>query len=335
MAVTIDEISALTEKLYLKVIGDNVFNSNPLLARMHARGMREEGGTAIHAPLMYAQVGASGAIRGFEPMTTDADDQFTAVDFGWKEYYAAIIVSRREMIINNGLPAKLKHLEAKSQAAEMTIRNLLGTGLQSDGVSNTRLIEGLLSVLSTTNTYPTTAAGDGTLGIDSAVETWWQAGFVGTATQAGGAPLGADGSNAARVLQGLAGNVSEAPFGPTIYLTTQDGYNRIHLGITTIGTTGGQYTSGQSFTDPDLASLGFEAILFRGVPIVVDSHVAAAQIQALNENFLDLVSHEEENFRFAPFREPTNQKAMIGYIFWTGNLVCNNRRFQGLINSFA
>ena len=136
------------------------------------------------------------------------------------------------------------------------------------------------------------------------------------------------------MLQGLTGRVSEAPFGPTIYVTTQDGFNRIHAGMTVIGTAS-LGTSGQQFTDPHLASLGYEVILFRGKPIVVDSHVATARLYALNENFLDLVSHSDENFRFEPFRMPINQKAMVGYIFWTGAFICNNRRFQGTLTSFA
>jgi len=335
MAVTIDEISALTEKLYIKLIADNVFNSNALLARMHKRGMKTDGGTAIHTPLMYARVGASGAIRGFEAMNIDADDQFTAVDFGYKEYYAAIVVSRREVLLKSGVSAKVKHLSAKAMAAEMTLRDIMGTGLQSDGTT-TRLIEGLDAATQNTTVYPNTNAGDGSLGIDPSVETWWQSGFRGAATALiAGVTLGTDGSNAARIFQVFTGRLTEAPFGPTIYITTQDGFDRFHAGTVTISHSGVTPSGGQQFTDPHLASLGFETLLFRGKPIVVDSHVTGNRIFGLNENFLDLMSHEDENFTFSPYREPVNQKAMVGYVFWTGNLVCNNRRYQGLITDYA
>jgi hypothetical protein len=342
VAVTIDEISALTEKLYLPIIADNFFDSNPLLARMHDRGLRKDGGTAVHAPLLYAATGAAGAIRGFEPMTIDPDDQITAVDFGWKEYYAAIVLSKREMLINSGVPRKISHLEAKSQVSEMTLRNLIGVGMQSDGLS-TRLVEGLEAIVQTTGTYPNTSAGDNTIGIDCGVETWWQAAFRGTSTGLIGAAIGADGANAARALQVLTGRASEAPFGPTIYLTTQEGFNRIHNGMTVVGAAG-TGTGGQQgmFTDAHLASLGYEIINFRGKPIVVDSHVLVGagggtdpRLYALNENFLDLVSHEEEDFVFEPYRMPVNQKAMVGYVFWTGAMICNNRRFQATLTSFA
>lgn len=309
MALTIDEISALTENLWVPLIADNTFTSNPVTARLWQRGTKEQGGVAIRAPLMFNKVGAAGTTRGFNPMSTVADDQFTATDFEWKEYYAAIVLSNREMFQNSGEPEQIDHLSAKSQAAEMTLRDLMGTGLFSDGTSNTELIDGLEAICQTSGTYP---SGGG--GIDRGVETWWAAGFNAT-----GGTITA--GTAFAWLQERVGNLTEQPNSPTMIVTTQTGFNTIF----------GAFETGQRFEDPGLASLGFETILFRRIPIVVDSHTSPAQsIYFLNENFLDLYSLREENFSFEPFRKPINQKAIIGYIFWTGNLVCNNPRFQGL-----
>lgn len=311
MALTVDEISALTEKLYIPVIADNVFNSNPLLARLWQRGPKVTGGTVIRAPLMYARVGAAGAIRGFDVMNIDADDQFTAVDFEWKEYYAAIVLSRREMLQNTGVPAQLDHLSAKSQAAEMTLRDIMGTGLFSDGVTNTLLIDGLEAVVQTT-TAPAYPSGGG--GLDPDVETWWQAGFRETL----GLKLSTPGNVFGQLQRGV-GMVTEQPNSPTMIVTTQDVFNAIFAA----------FDDNQRFEDSGLASMGFETILFRRIPIVVDSHCPAEVVYFLNENFLQLYTHSNENFTFDPFREPINQKAMVAKIFWTGNLICNNRRFQG------
>lgn len=306
MALNVDEINALTLELVIPLIGDNVFTSNPLLARLHARGMKEQGGTVIGVPLMYAKVGAAGAIRGFDVMNIDADDQFTRVDYDWKEYYGAIVVSRREMLQNSGVPEQINHVAAKSQAAEMSMRDIMGTGLFSDAVTNDKLLDGLDGLCDTDNTYPSMNGG-----LNRSNETWWQAGFRDEATYTG--------SPTFTTLQWGVGTLTEQPNSPTLGITTQTLYNSFM----------DQLDELQRYNDPGLAQMGFDSVTFRGIPVVVDSHAADNYWFWLNENYLDLVSHKEENFDFQPFRMAYNQKAMVAYIFWTGNLVCNNCRFQG------
>lgn len=318
MALSIDEISALTENLWVPLIADNVMTSNPVMARLWQRGPKVQGGVKIRAPLMYQKVGAAGAIQGFDTMSTDADDQFTAADFEWKEYYSAIILSHREMFQNAGEAEQIDHLSAKSQASEMTLRDLMGTGLFSDGVANTKLVDGLRAVVSTTNTYP---SGGG--GINRAVETWWQAGF--NTTNPGGAIGNLSASNGLRFMQAGVGALTQQPNSPTMIVVTQAIFDMFMANFNA-GAGGGT----QFFEDPGLASLGFETILFRRIPVVVDSHNVADSTYFLNENFLQLYTLREENFKFEPYRKPINQKVFVGYIFWTGNLICNNPRFQGV-----
>jgi hypothetical protein len=316
LALTVDEISALTENLWVPLIADNVMLSNPLMARLWQRGPKVQGGVRIRAPLMFARVGAAGAIQGFDTMTIDADDQFTAADFEWKEYYAAIVLSHREMFQNSGEPEQIDHLSAKSQASEMTLRDLMGTGLFSDGVTNTKLIDGLNAAVNITGTYP---SGPG--GINRAVETWWQAG----ARSANGGVGNLTTTNGLVFLQTGVGLVTQQPNSPTMIVVSQAIFNVIMANF--LGTGSG---SGQQWEDPGLASLGFETILFRRIPIVVDSHSTADSTWFLNENFLQLYTLRDENFKFEPYRKPINQKVFVGYIFWTGNLICNNPRFQGV-----
>jgi len=315
VALNVDEISALTENLWVPLIADNVMTSNPLMARLWQRGPKVQGGVKIRAPLMYAKIGAAGAIQGFDTMTTDADDQFTAADFEWKEYYAAIILSHREMFQNSGEPEQIDHLSAKSQAAEMTLRDLMGTGLFSDGTTNTKLIDGLNAVVNTTGTYP---SGGG--GINRAVETWWQAGF----RLANPAVIGQlTAANALAFFQAGVGALTQQPNSPTMIVVSQAIFDMAMRSFNIAG-------SSQYFEDPGLASLGFETIMFRRIPIVVDSHSTADSTWFLNENFLQLYTLQDENFKFEPYRKPINQKVYVGYIFWTGNLICNNPRFQGV-----
>jgi hypothetical protein len=256
VALSVDEINALTEKLWVPVIADNTFGSNPLMARLWKRGTKEQGGTKIRAPLMYSKVGAAGAIRGFETMNTTADDQFTAADFDWKEYYAAIILSRREMFMNSGVPEQISHLSAKSQASEMTLRDLMGTGLFSNGLTNTKLIDGLEAIINDSNTYPSEGGG-----IDRGTESWWRPAFRTTA------PYDIRGEAEAAIyyrLQLGVGRCTQQPNSPTMIVTNQGIFDYIF-----------KSTHGpMQMSDPGLGDLGFHSIMFRGIPIVVDTSTA-------------------------------------------------------------
>ena len=135
----------------------------------------------------------------------------------------------------------------------------------------------------------------------------------------GGSPT----TDAEIILQTWVGQATEQPNAPTIFVTTQNIFDGFYA----------LATGKQQFEDSTLASLGFDSVMFRHIPVVVDSHCPASNLFMLNENFLHLYSHRMENFKFSGYKEPTNQKGIIGFIYWTGNLVCNNSRFQGRLTA--
>ena len=62
MAVSIDQLTAITHKKIMPKMFDNIFDSNPLLKRMLKSGqyVSQEGGRTIDVPLNYATTTASG-----------------------------------------------------------------------------------------------------------------------------------------------------------------------------------------------------------------------------------------------------------------------------------
>ena len=90
----------------------------------------------------------------------------------------------------------------------------------------------------------------------------------------------------------------------------------------------------QRFTDKDVAKAGFQSLMFNGMPCAVDSKceiIAATEhtMYMLNEDYLDFVTHKDENFRFEPFAKPLDRNMQIAKIYWMGNLTSSNCRMQG------
>ncbi len=69
MALTYDQISAITQKKFIPKLYDNIFNSNPLLQRHRKRSYELiDGGTSILVPLNYAAPTASGWYFGADTL---------------------------------------------------------------------------------------------------------------------------------------------------------------------------------------------------------------------------------------------------------------------------
>ena len=63
--------------------------------------------------------------------------------------------------------------------------------------------------------------------------------------------------------------------------------------------------------------------------MIVDSHCKANSMYFLNEEYLFLCVHRDENMRRETIEKLETSNSMLMRIFWMGNLVSNNRRFQG------
>ena len=67
--------------------------------------------------------------------------------------------------------------------------------------------------------------------------------------------------------------------------------------------------------------------MYNGRPFLADSHANA--LYMLNEEYLFLAPHKDENMRFEPFQKPIQQNVRVAKIFWMGALVSDNNRRHG------
>lgn len=305
MALTA-EISALTQKYLIPKLVDNIFTSNAGLQRAKKKGWYDtaDGGTQITQPLAYATTTSAGRYSGSATLLTDDNQQITDAIWDWKQYYATIQITRLDELKNAGKNAIINHLKSKVQMAEKTLKNLLGTDLFAAG-STTNSFEGFKLICAITGTHGTIAKG---------TYSWWQSHNDSTTT-----------ALTPSALQALLGDCTIDADRPTVIFLTQDEFDDLWAAI----------QPQQRFADEDTLKAGFVNLIFNGIPVIVDSHVDSGYLYAINENYVSLLAHKDENFRFSGFRQPVNQNVKVAQIFWTGAMTSSNNRMHGMMSALV
>ena len=306
MALTYDQISSITERKFIPKLVDNIFDSDPILQRAKKKGWYDklDGGTSVIYPVNYAKTSASGWYSGADTLSTTDNDQFTGPEFTWRQVYANITISRLDELKNSGDAQIVNFVKQKTQVAEKTLIDILGDGLYSDG-TNAKSIAGLRQVVDTANTVG---------GISQATYSWWQSQKDSTTTTLGIAAM-----------QTLWQNLVINNEMPTVLMGTRSNYNRFYALL----------QPQQRFMDSDTAKGGFTSLMFNGAPFIAGAKVPASHIFFLNENYLHLAAHKDEDMRFEPFQKPINQNVKVAKVYWMGVFASDNNRMHGKMTAIA
>lgn len=305
MALTYDQLSAITLKKIVPKLVDNIFDSNPLLQRAKKKFYTSvDGGTSILQPLNYAQSASGDWFSGSDVLNLADTDVMTSAEYAWKQIYEPISITRSDELKNAGDSGKLKLVKNKTMIAEKSIMDKMGTGLYNAG-SNTKAIGGLRLILSTSNSVG---------GISQSTYSWWQAQV--------------DSSTTTLTIAAMQSRHNLCSIGsdqPTVIMTTRSLYNSYYALL----------QPQQRFTDSETAKGGFDALMFNGIPVISDSHCPASHMMFLNEDYLNLYYHPQEDFRFEPFQQPVNQAVKVAKIYWMGALGSSNNRMHGLMSALT
>lgn len=295
MVVSIDQLTALTERYIAPKLYDNIFDTNPLLSRLLKSGQYKSvsGGTTIDVPLNYA-TGTGGWFSGADSLLTNDVENITAARVSWASLYSPIAISEEDILKNGGEAGVIKLLAAKSQIAESTMKDYLGTGLYSDG-TNAKSIVGLRDWVATDQTVG---------GISQSTNTWW-AGAV-------------DASTTTMTISAVNTLFTTASIDskPTVIVSSRALYNSYYNLL----------QPAQRFFDTESAKGGFTSLMFNGVAWLADSHCPAYHVFGLTEPDVHLFYHPEMNFSVDPFQMPINQRVRVGRIVWMGALASSNNR---------
>jgi hypothetical protein len=306
MAVSVDQLTAITQRYIAPKIYDNIFDSNPLLKRMLASGQYKSvsGGTSIDLPLNYAQTTANGWYSGADSLDTSENEQLTVARYDWKSLFAGITITEEDELKNGGSAGVLKLLASKAQIAEKTIKDALGTGLYSDGTTAKSII-GLRDIVATDQTVG---------GIAQATNSWWS-GICDTTTS----------TLTIAAMNTVFENASIDSEKPTVAVGTRTNYTRYYNLL----------QPQQRFTDSETAKGGFVNLMFNSVPFISDSHCPSQHLFFLNEKHLWLCYHPERNFSTEPFQKPLNAQVKVSRILWMGAFGSSNNRLHGKMSGLT
>jgi len=301
-----DELLATTVAEFIPIFVDQVFKSNPLFLRLFNRGIKLRGGDVIKQPIITGTLNTS-AFSGFDTFDINPKEVLGNLKLEWRRYQTTIAIDRDTELKNSGPNAVVDIVEGKMLVAQLSLTDRLGRDLfvgQTIGtdVDKAKQIDGLLTAIDDGTNFATYA------NINRVTKTFWKAGFKNL-----GGPI------SLLEMQKSYGDATVGPQHPTLIVTTQAIFNDIW----------NQLQPAQRATaDQELFRAGFQNLAFNGAILVVDSHVPAGVMFFLNENFIDMFIHQDDQFEFSGWKRPTNQDVRVGHITVTNNLIVNNPRMH-------
>jgi hypothetical protein len=309
MAVSVSAINAITKQNFIPKLVDNVMQSNSLLMYLEKhKGLESiDGGQDIRVPVRYARFSSRGWYSGAESQNTAYNEKKTALVFDWKQYYVNITITGLDKLKNMGEAKVIDHVKSEVEAAEEDLKDAFGTGLYSNGTSDTKSIVGVRGFLSTSATYG---------GISQSGESWLQAQIDSSTTTL---TLGK--------MQERYEAASQPPERPNLIVCTETLFNSYWSLL----------QPQQRFADSDTASAGFKNLLFNGAVVLEDAYCPSSHMIFLNTKFIKLYSHKDRKFpgEYQDFRTFFDQDAEIAKLQWAGALVCSSPRLQGAMTALT
>jgi hypothetical protein len=316
--VSADLLGNLTRSFERGVVTDNIFTGNSLLFRMKEQAaLRVTGGTDIRHQIVV-NTGVGGPYGGgFDGLNTSEVDFTVSAQHEWRYYHEPIVVADTDLLQNSGSPERIVDLlKVKMEHASMALADTVGDGLWSDGTGNAgNNLDGLRAVLSTTSTYAGLAPGT--------YATW---------------AASINGSTSALTLNVLDTEIMDATIGsdsPTDIVVNKGVFAKCQQLVRAAANA----STAPMFGDQragSMADAGFRVIGYQGIPIYFDekspgsgSGTSDNYLSLLNFNYLNLVSHSDDDFKMDEWRKAQSQRAKVNFLFWTGNLECLQRRVQG------
>ncbi len=317
----LSDIVATTIEARSREVADNVTNHNALLAQMKSVGGVKtfSGGSEIVEELSFAVNGNAAWYSGYDALSTAAQDVISAAKYSIKQAAVPVSISGLEMLQNSGREAFIDLLDARLDVAESTLKNLISSGIYSDGTgASGKQLTGLQAAV-------TIAPATGVYGgIDRATWNFWRnKKQKGAGTDFAGALTAA---NVQAVFQAIYSKLVRGQDKPTIIVADENYYNVFMSSL----------QPQQRFTDKKMAALGFDSIMFQSAPVVMESvasGISANTAYFLNTKYLKLRPHADRNMvSLDPKkRYSVNQDAETQIMAWAGNLTCSNAGLQGIV----
>lgn len=326
MTQNLSEIVVTTLESRTKKLADNVTENNALLTRLNTRGriMTVSGGSEILQELEYAENGTAMYYSGYETLDLTPQRVIDAARFSFKQAAVGVSISGLEELQNDGDERVINLLTARIGNAERTMKNLISSGIYSDGTgSGGKQIGGLQLLVSSTPTSGTVGGFDRS----SSSNSWWRnqtTTFSGLSLTAGADTIQAAMNNL--WMKTVRGNdkvdliIADNTYF-TYFLESLQAIQRIQV----------QDSS-------DVGKLGFTTTKYMNADVVLDGGIGgnmpSSTMYFLNTDYIHYRPHARRNMVVDDSeRTPVNQDAMCRLILWAGNMTLSNAQLQGVLTA--
>lgn len=299
-----------------KNVSDAVTESLILFKWLDMKGHKKmySGGQAIVLPVMLAHNTTAKSYRGYEPGNAAPQEGITSAVYPWRQVWDFITLSGLESFQNGGEYKIADILATKVDQAVISLQHELNRQAYLDGTGNGgKDILGLSAIVSETPSTVTV----GMIPTSSTVNPSWQNQVVDGGTSG-------ETVAAAHYRTELRQMYNKCTFGravPTIILSNTTLYELYEQTL----------VDNERYMNVEAASGDFSGLLLKGTPWFFDRDMPETdQAYFLNHNHLWWAVAEGADFSPSDFTMPPTQDAWMACIKCYGNLVTDNRRFQGV-----
>ncbi len=315
---TFTELVSTTYRKHRSTVKDNLSNRNALVKRLKQRGnyRLEDGGLTIVCPLDYASNGTYQRFSDWDVLNISPSDVLSAAEYQWRQIAINVVASGREIRINSGESQIINLAKARLKNAIRTFTNSFSSDLYSAG-SLTNQINGLQAIVADTNTNTVG-------GIDANIWSFWQNTVL-------------DASDTVTTIS--ASNIELGcmlPLWLSIDRGPEDQPDLIVMDSVYYTHFEGSQVSFKRYAGSGALNGGAASLKYKGADVIYDTSatgIPASHAYFLNTNYIELVAHKDADMEEMAEMRPVNQDGSVIPILWMGNLVCSNRKMQGVIKT--
>ena len=251
----------------------------------------------------------------WDVLNISQSDVLSAAEYPWRQVAINVVASGRELRINSGESQIINLAKAKIKNALRTFNNSFSSDMYSSG-SLTNQVNGLQAIIADTNTNTVG-------GIDANTWTFWR----NTVLDASDAVTTISAANIEHgTMLPLWLDIDRGPSDQPDLIVMDDVYYALFEA---------SQASMKRYNDTSKGDAGFVTLKYKNADVIYDgaSGIPASHAYFINTNYLELVAHKDADMEEMDALHPVNQDGSIIPILWMGNLVCSNRKMQGVIKT--
>jgi len=299
---------------------DQIFKATPGFYWLYSKGRVKlvSGGRWIGAQLMYAKNTTVQSIAKGGKVTILNPEILTVAKFDWKTVAGSVVRLHSDDTENTDKYSILNQADAKLKNLELSMIDYFEGILFGDGSGNGGLdFDGLQNLVSVTPTVGTVGGFDRS----DAAYSWWrnfQRTYSVTNMLSGDIGILFN-------LRKMYNSISIGNDHPTLGLMDQASYELTEASLVPM----------LRIYDAGMGDAGFEALKYKGTALTYSPSAPAGEARFLNERYIELIINTHANFAMTDWKPIPDQLDRVAQVVVKGNLVINNARMHGVLDTIA